>query len=81
MNRKLLFTTVVGWIEPGCNYHCHCEERSDAAISWYDLPVCCAGIKMLPGVVLRAANQNRMIAGGNHTLIPATGLTALAMTR
>ena len=33
----------------GYDYHCRCEERSDAAISWYDLPVCCAGIKMLPG--------------------------------
>ena len=33
----------------GYDYHCHCEERSDAAISWYDSSVCYAVIKILPG--------------------------------
>ena len=28
--------------------------------------------KLVGGVVLRAANQESMIAGGNHTLIPMT---------
>ena len=28
------------------------------AISWYNLSNCCAGTKIVPGVVLRAANQD-----------------------
>ena len=28
---------------------CHCEERSDVAISWYDLSGCCAVLDIVPG--------------------------------
>ena len=28
---------------------CHCEERSDVAISWYELTHCCALRWMIPG--------------------------------
>ncbi len=34
-------------MEPGSDHHCHCEERSDVAISWYYLYYCIA----LPGIV------------------------------
>ncbi len=30
-------------MEPGSDHHCHCEEQSDVAISWYYLYYCIRG--------------------------------------
>ena len=34
---------------PGCTHHCHCEERSDVAISWYHFTHCTALLEIVPG--------------------------------
>ena len=37
------------WVRRFFNYHCHCEERSDVAISWYYPPKHTAVLKIVPG--------------------------------
>ena len=54
----------------GYGYHCHCEERSDVAISWYDLSVCYAGIKIPPGDCHgpKGPRNDTVVVGGLRSL-------------